>query len=396
MKKKILILGASRYYIKSIQTSKKLGYYTYVVDKVADSPGFKFADKFEAIDITDYQSILNFSSNNKIDGIVALNDFGVYTAAYVSSKMNLPGLKIDIANILINKAKLRKKWEEKGQPNPKYIIVNTFEECREACININFPVILKPAVSRGGSRGIIYVKEKNNLKSAYKFSTSYYEDKTILVEEFLKGIEHSAEVLVYQGKGYILAISDKIKTPLPARVDKNVLYPTIFTGEQKRKLEQVIINSVESLDIYCGCAHVECCTLPSGEVKLFEIGGRPGGGGTPDPIVPFVTGINEMEQYLRISVGDVFIPIKPKYERGCNYHFIIPKPGKIKEIKGLEEILKWNNILDAALFIKKNDIIKKVRIGSDRSGFIIAGGKNRTEAYDIGVEAEKNIKISYF
>lgn len=394
---RILILGASRYYLRSIETAKRMGYYTIVVDRNPDSPGFAWADAYAVIDISDSPSVLKYAREIGIDGIVPLNDFGVFTAAYVSENTGLHYINTEIAQIVINKAKLRKKWETAGQPNPKYRIVRTFDECVEACREIQLPVILKPAVSTGGgSRGVIVVENFGNIQEAYTFSSSFYDDNTILVEEFLSGTEHSAEVLIYQNKGHLLAVSDKIKTPLPYRVDKNVLYPTKFEGEQRYKLEQTIINAVEALEVSNGCAHVECCTLPSGEIKLFELGLRPGGGGTPDPIVTYVTGVNEFEQYLKLCVGERPDYVRPFYERGCNYHFITPKPGKVNRIIGFDDILTWEHILDAALFIKPGDTVKPVKVGSDRSGFIIAGGKKRNEAFDLGYKAEQHITFKYW
>lgn len=395
MSKRVLILGASRYYIRAIESAKRAGYYTLVIDRNIDSPGFEYAHEHAAVDITDFKGALKYAAAKKIDGIVALNDFGVYTAAYVSGRLNLPGLTVEEAEIATSKAKLREKWAEKGQPNPSYRIVRSLDECYGACRDIGFPVIFKPSVSMGGSRGVIFVDDVEKVEEAYAFSSGFYTDKTILVEEFMDGVEHSAEVLVYEGKGYVLAIADRSKTSFPARVDKNIVYPTRLTGERRRELERVIIDSVTSLGIRNGCAHVECCTLPSGEVKLFELGARPGGGGIPDPIVTYLTGVNEIEQYLKICTGDKPDHLAPLYERGCNYHFLTPSPGVVKRVSGLEDILTRENILDAALFVKPGDTIREIKIGADRSGFIIAGGEDAEEALRIGREAEEAIVIEY-
>jgi biotin carboxylase len=268
-------------------------------------------------------------------------------------------------------------------------------ECFEVCYEIGFPAIFKPAVSMGGSRGVIFVDNAKDIQEAYKFSTSFYNDKTILVEEFLYGVAHSAEVLIYSGKAHLLAVSDDIKLPLPVCVNKNLIYPTELQGEQRRFLENVIIDAVESLEIKNGYAHIECCSLHSGEIKLFELSSRPGGGGIPDPIVTYLTGVNAFEQYIRICAGEEPEHLAPLYEKGCNYHFITPKPGKIKHITGIDSILSWENILDAALFVHPNDIVNEVRIGSDRAGFIIAGGRNREEALELGYKAEQHITFEY-
>ncbi len=60
------------------------------------------------------------------------------------------------------------------------------------------------------------------------FHKDCFDQKATLIEEFIDGRhEHSAEVLVHEGVPYVIAISDKIKTPLPYRVDKAILIPNL-------------------------------------------------------------------------------------------------------------------------------------------------------------------------
>ncbi|MCD4650264.1 MAG: hypothetical protein K8S56_00535, partial [Candidatus Cloacimonetes bacterium] len=165
-------------------------------------------------------------------------------------------------------------------------------------------------------------------------------------------------------------------------------------GAQLERLKQVISLSVKSLGIVNGCIHVECCTLPDGQVKLFELGLRPGGGGTPDPIVPWISGIQLSAEYIRLCAGDVPETLEPTTSRACNYHFITPEPGKIATIAGLEAI-SAEDVLDFAFFPKTEDTIKEVRAGSDRSGFIIVGGDTAPEVLQRGYELENRIKIEY-
>ena len=52
-------------------------------------------------------------------------------------------------------------------------------------------------------------------------------------------------------------------------------------------------------------------------------------------------------------------------------------------------------LLDAELFVKSGDIIPVVKVGSDRSGFLIEGAGSAEEALRIGNEAEKSLTIIY-
>ena len=68
-------------------------------------------------------------------------------------------------------------------------------------------------------------------------------------------------------------------------------------------LKQTIIDSVIALGIMNGAAHVELASTKSGFI-LFELGARCGGGGTPEPIVHYATGVNQFVELVRILAGD--------------------------------------------------------------------------------------------
>jgi biotin carboxylase len=207
-------------------------------------------------------------------------------------------------------------------------------------------------------------------------------------------IEHSAEVLIHEGRPYVIAISDKVKTPLPYRVDKNVLYPTAVVGERLARLEQAIGEAVLALGIRTGVAHVELATVRDGSV-LFELGARCGGGGTPEPIVPFVTGIDEFLEQVRIYTGDAPTQVTPTRHRACNYHFLTPRPGRVRAIAGIDQVKRLPGILDAELLVRPGDQVKQVRVGTERAGFIIAGGKTRQEVVALADRAEALIQMEY-
>ena len=391
-----MILGASRYYVRSIISAKELGYKVLATDKNAEAEGFQYSDYHEAVDITDVEGSINVAKKYKIDGVVALNDFGVQTAAAIAEELNLVGISSRVAKCVTNKAWMRKRWEEAGIPSPRFRIVKNLEEAYDATSELKtWPLILKPADSRGGaSRGVTTINNKDGLRQAFEFAQSFYKDKTVIIEEFLYGIEHSMETLTYKGQTYILAVSDKAKTPMPYRVDKSVIYPTELSGEKFKELQKVAKMAVQALGINVGAAHVELCTTKDGP-KLFEVGARCGGGGTPDPIVPFISGVEMLKEIVRIKVGEKPENLKPLYTKGCVYRFITPRPGVVKKIEGIENINDLDGILDFGLFINEGDEIKKVRTGGDRSGFIIAGADTREAAIELADKAESKIKIEY-
>lgn len=394
--KKVIILGASRYYSKSIEAARNAGYYVIAVDRNPEAYAFQVADTFEVCDIVDKESVLAVARKHQIAGIVPINDYGVPTAAYVAAQLGLPGVSEQTAYWATNKGAMRQRWLETNVPCPIVKLAITREECISAVAEVGLPCILKPATGYGGaSRGVIVIREESEIDNAITFAQQFYPDKSVLVETFVDALyEHSVEVLVVNGEPHILAVSDKIKTPLPFRVDKNVLYPTLVSGDDYQKLEAAVKAAVISLGIQVGAAHVELATTLKGPI-LFELGARCGGGGTPEPIVPYVTGIQYFVAIIQSLTGDIVGDLTPKWQRACNYHFLTPMPGKIASINIPDSISKDSDVLDFEIFTRPGTEIKQVETGLDRSGFIIVGGETQNEVLRKGRMIESSIQFVY-
>lgn len=387
-----MILGGSRYYIRSIIAAKELGCEVVVTDRNSQAEGFSHAHYYEVMDITDIEGSLEVAKKYAIDGIVPVNDFGVRTAAVISEELGLVGISPKVAEYATNKAWMRKKWREAGVPSAMFKVAECLEEAYAAVEELNtWPLVVKPIDSRGGgSRGVSKIDNRSQLTEALEFAQSFYENKSVIIEEFLDGVEHSVETITYNGEPHVLAVSDKVKTPPPFRVDKSVDYPTIFKEEKLRRIHEVAKIAVRALGIKIGPAHIEMCSTPDGP-RLIELGARCGGGGTPDPIVPFLTGIEMFKEVVRIALGESPQQLIPLYTKGCVYRFITPEPGRVRRVTGLEDITKWKNILDCEVLIKEGGDVKAVRTGADRAGFIIAGGETRDEAVALANRAEQHI-----
>lgn len=394
--KKILILGASRYYSRCIEGARRSGYYIIVVDRNANSDGFRYANESAICDIVDKEGVLAIAKEHGVSAVVPINDYGVPTAAYVAEKMGLRGISSEVATLATDKEAMRRRWMETDIPCPKVAIAEDESAFRQAIAEVGLPCILKPAHGIGGaSRGVIVIEKEDEIPDAIAFSQQFYDDKKTLVESYIQAeVEHSAEVLVYNGSAHVIAVSDKIKTPLPYRVDKAVLYPSSITGERLTALKKTVVESVLALGITNGVAHVELASTSDGFI-LFELGARCGGGGTANPIVKHSSGIDQFTEFVRILAGDAPYSLDPDRSLGCCYYFITPPAGEVQMIAGLDDVLSSEGVLDADVFISVGSHIHEVTVGTERSGFIITTGQTSTEAYERAKRAEDYLTIQY-
>lgn len=389
---RVLILGGGFSYIGCIQAAAEMGCEVLVADRNDLSPGLQYAHIPLHLDITDIQGCLEAAETHHIDGVVAVNDFGVMTASIIADELGLPGLPVDIAEIVTDKYLMREAWRKSGLSCIEYIKTHSYEEFLAAVHSLSFPLIVKPCDSRGGGcRGICTIDGSSDLEQAYRFANGFYGDDHLIVERFVEGLEHSVEAIVHDAHTHIIAVSDKQKCPLPYRVDETVIYPTVESGKRLEWLHEAVEKAVSAIGMREGIVHVELSITDAGPV-LFEIGARCGGG-APAPLVPFLCGVEEFKEAVRIALGERPRDLAPRFMRGCAIRFLCPRPGKVTRITGAETASALPGVLSFGLFIKEGDHVQPLHTCADRAGMVITGGRTRDEALDRAEHVVNSIRI---
>src|SRR5690606_38339029 len=126
--KRLLILGGSFPYLGCIREALDMGLHVLVADRNPHCPGFGLAHEPLHIDITDQDGILAAAKARRIDGIIAVNDFGVRTAAEVAHALGLPGISPECARICTDKLLMRQAWARHGVPQVEFEPVSSPDE----------------------------------------------------------------------------------------------------------------------------------------------------------------------------------------------------------------------------------------------------------------------------
>ena len=175
MKKRVMILGGSRYNIRSIIGARELGIEVVVTDRNPKAEGFQYADHHEVVDITDIDQSIKVARRYKINGVIAINDFGVRTAAAIAQELELVGITSEVAKYATSKEWMRKKWGEAGIPSARFKIVRSLDGAYKAVRELNtWPLVFKPVDSRGGgSRGVSILHNMNQVQPALDFAQNF-------------------------------------------------------------------------------------------------------------------------------------------------------------------------------------------------------------------------------
>ena len=392
--KRIVILGASLYYIKVIQNIKKLGYYVIALDKNSQAPGFSYADEFAPIDISDKFKVYEYVKNRNIDGIMAINDFGTRTAFYVSQKLGLINPTYLTGICGNDKGIMREIWEHENLPQPKFIIFNDLNDIDLIERKISYPLVIKPTDAGGGGRGISVAYDKEELIDSINHAKKFAKNNRMIAEEFIEGVEATIDCIIYQGKVYILAISDKIKPKSKFFVATSLNFPANFSNQVINKIEKLSKLAIESLGITNGAAHIEMI-INNSDIKLVEIGIRGGGGHVFNTIIEQTTGINAPQQLAKILCKEE-PNLEKKFQKGACYRFFNPKQtGRIKKIEYDKDIVSSNFVVDFAITTKVGDVFNGLIDSMNRIGFVVTVGKTREEAIKYADLVEESIKFEF-
>jgi len=193
MCKKIMFIGAGKYQVAGIQKAKETGLFVIATDGNPDAPGLKIADSSYVIDVRDQDANLKVAREHSIDAVLSVaSDVSLKAVAEISQKLNLPGIKPDVAECSTDKELMRSAFRNEGVPSPESYRVSSYEDLLKKATKIGYPVVIKPA-DNAGSRGVKMVTQKTELKEAYENALKNSRKGKVLVEEFMEGVEISKD-----------------------------------------------------------------------------------------------------------------------------------------------------------------------------------------------------------
>jgi carbamoyl-phosphate synthase large subunit len=378
--KKIIILGAGLLQSFVIKRAKELGYYTICVDMDQKAIGFKYADEYKVINIIDEEACLKYAQECNVDGVLtAATDYGVLTSSYISEKLNLNGLKYEIAKIIKNKYSLRNKLSESNIDQvTQFFEVSSEKDIYKIKDLIVYPVIVKPC-DGSGSKGVIKVENESGLVQACFNAMALSLTRKALIETFIIGSEYGVESFVCDGEIFVLGIMKKIMTEPPCYAELSHCIPSGLSIEIEKSIQKVVKNTIKALGINFGAVNIDLLLTDDNKVCIVDIGARMGGNLIGSHIIPYSTGIDYMGNIIHASVGG-----KVNFtqnENACIATSILAlTPGKVKMLPKLQEIMSMEGMIDIILNLKQGDVIRQYRNNLDSCGYVVARGTTRKEA----------------
>lgn len=391
--KKVLMLGGSMQQIPAIKKAKEKGCYVITCDYLPDNPGHRFADEYHNVSTTDLDGVLKLAKELSVDGIVAYaSDPAAPTAAYVSEKLGLPGNPYTSVDLLTQKDKFREFLKENGFNCPEAKGYTSFEEAYEELDRFNFPVMVKP-VDSSGSKGVVKVYSKDEIKNAVEEALSYSRGKRFIIEEFIekKGYQVSGDGFSVDGKLVFTSYGNELYSGKGTReyVALGEFWPSLLTSEQKQKVDDELQRLITALGMRTCAYNIEVILDKNDTPYVLELGPRNGGSYIPQ-LIQYATGVDLIYYTIKGALGESCDGLHMTETKGVwsNYMILSKKAGVFKEIC-FDPKFKKNNLLDVYCTAKPGDQVYAYQNTTHSLGTILFKAESIEEMIEITDNIEK-------
>ncbi len=392
----MLIIGGGVFQVPAIKTAKSMGLKVVVTDYNPEAEGMLLADY--PIEVST-RNINNLTVNTAkqfhracpLDGVMTVGTDASQTVAAVADALNLPGIPFEVAERATDKIKMRQVLKEKGVPVPDFRPIWTLEECQQAIQDMPLPLVIKPCDNMG-ARGVRKIERLDDLISAFREAKEASISGKLILEEFMEGPELSLDALVFEGSIHITGVADRIIERAPYFVEIGHTLPSALPEKQQSRAVAVFKQAIFALGIDIGAAKGDIKITPEGP-KIVEIAARLSGGWMSAYTYPLSTGVNLYKAAIQIALGETPTDLKPKTSLVSAERSLLPPPGKILSIQGVEEARKIKGVKEIILMKEAGDMAEEPRSNLGKVGYVITVGKTREEAIRINDLAREILKI---
>ncbi len=344
------------------------------------------------------EKIIELVAETPVDAILSVDDSATELAALANARLGLPNNSPDSATAARDKHVMRTMLKAGGAPCPFFELYPADIDPADVAEAIAYPCVIKPR-RLSGSRGVIRGNNPQEFVIAFErvkrmlLSDGFeLEKSSLLVEEFLPGVEVALEGLLTNGSLQVLTLFDK-PDPLDGPFFEETIYvtPSRLSADVQQAIADATAAGAAALGLQHGPIHAELRINERGP-WIIEMAGR-SIGGLCSTILEFGSGVGLEEIILRHAVG-MNIPTFQRSGSAVGVMMIpIPKAGRLRACRGVEEALQVSGINGIEITAKMNYPIVPLPEGSSYLGFIFAQGTSPEEVEQSIREAHSRLSF---
>lgn len=401
--KRLLIIGGGEEQIPAYQLAKSKGLEVVGTDININAPASVFADHFLKASTRDIDETLNcvkeFNAIHKINGVMTIANDVPMTVATVAEELNLNSISTYSAALSTNKLEMKKKFLDHGVPCPNYHEINNLSELQEVIKSSENTFVLKP-IDGCGARGVLVLSRNDDIEAIFNNSKSFTASSKLLLEEYIEGLQISSESFLINGRAYTPALAERnysrLTDFLPNIIEDGGTIPPPVTEEVHKEINLIIEIAAKSIGVSDGVIKGDIVIDKAGNIKIIEIATRLSGGWFCSHQIPAATGVDLVDINIDYALGLEIDPkrLRPSKNLSTSIRYFFSQEGTIKHIDGIEDLKKARGLLKYDFFRATGDYQPKINKHSDRLGYVICIGNNRSESLGNALHAISLINVA--
>lgn len=270
-KRKIVVLGANAGQADLIRHMKARGWYVICCAHRTGEVGALIADEFHQLDIRDIDAVVKLAADLSADLVYSISsDVAMESAVLASERLGLPHFyNTEFVDLLNKKEMLRAHLNAANLSVVPYVVASDRDALADWSI---FPCMVKPSDAQG-QRGVVRVEDREEMDAAIAAAFEFSE--TVIVEQYLDGVEMSCNVLVDSGQIIFDILSERlVHEGALAGIPQGHLVPCVNVSQDVQEQSITLVHDVvKSLNVVSGCLYFQMKATSNG-VKIIEIAPR--------------------------------------------------------------------------------------------------------------------------
>ena len=248
------------------------------------------------------QAVTHLARTQRIDRIVALDEFDMETASTLREHLRVPGMGLTTMRYFRDKLAMRMRALDRGVRVPDFVPVFNHGDVRYYLDNVPGPWVLKPR-QEASAIGIKKIRAADELWPILEQLGD--KQSSYLLEKFLPGEVYHVDSVVSENEVVFANVSKYGKPPMNVAQGGGVF--TTFTvprgSEADAGLREINRELIAALGLVRGVAHAEFIQAhEDGHFYFLECAARVGGAYINE-MVEAATGINLWREWARIEIA---------------------------------------------------------------------------------------------
>ena len=275
---------------------------------------FYLPDKNKEWNLADMTKAVSYlARTERLDRIVAMDDFDVEKAALLREHLRVPGMGDTTARYFRDKLAMRTRARNENISVPRFCPILNYDDIRHFLATVPAPYVLKPR-SSAGAIGIKKIYEAEQLwRILHELGDlqSYY-----LLEEFIKGDIYHVDAIVDDKKTLFSLVSKYGKPPLEVSHEGRVFTTGNVpkNSDDERTLKGLNKLILKAFGYVRGVSHSEYIKAEDGTYYFLETSARVAGAHIAE-MIEAATGINLWAEWAKLEITETpgnYAPPVPK------------------------------------------------------------------------------------